>query len=142
MSHFSISGPLHLEDEDSKYLVKRHVHDASHSTHHPSIDHNAGNAPHADDRVQFFSKPRDTSDPRIVRHPRFWDKAGNVLLQVGSTLFRLHDSNLACHSPIFADIFRNEPKHEVNGALLHCSILEWTEVKDFEVLLDAMENAV
>ena len=105
--------------------------------------HNTGHAGPRDVHADF-SKGRQASDPRVIRHPKFWDTTGNVMLQMGSTLFRLHGSTLARHSPFFEDILREKPSQDilVDGALLHCLVLDKTTVKEVEVLLDAMENAV
>jgi len=127
-------------DLDSKSFIKIHALDASDAI--DFTNQNAENAQPENYHIDFLSKEHAASDPRVITHPYFWDNTGNVILQVGKTLFRLHGSNLACHSQMFADIIREEPKHDIDGALLHCSILELTDVKDFEVLLDAMENAV
>jgi hypothetical protein len=129
-----------LGDFESKPLINGHDFDTS-----PVLvkKHNTGHAGPRDDHVDF-SKGRRASDPRVLRHPHFWDTTGNVMLQMGSTLFRLHGSTLARHSPFFEDILRVKPRQDiqVDGALLHCLVLDKTTVEEVEVLLDAMENAV
>jgi hypothetical protein len=121
------------DDLHPNFFIKRHTFDTSYSLDCITTEPSTGD--------HFLQRPK-VPDPPIIMHPHFWDTTGNVILQVRSTLFRLHGSNLTRHSPMFADIISDAPKHNIDGALLHCCILELTDVKDFQVLLDAMENAM
>jgi hypothetical protein len=48
----------------------------------------------------------DESIPlEIKRHEELWFNDGSIVLQVQTTLFRVHRSFLATHSKIFADLF-------------------------------------
>jgi hypothetical protein len=133
----------HKSDADeikSNLSIKRNAIDASNTFE--STDHNTGHAQPASNDIDFPTKEYKASDAHVFRHPYFWEDTGNFILQVGSTLFRVHDSTLARHSPMFADIIRQKPKFDIGGALSHCFILDYMDVKDLEILLDAMENAM
>jgi hypothetical protein len=120
--------------------IKRNTIDASNTSE--STNHNIAQAQSASSDIEFPTKEHKASVARVFRHPYFWEDTGNFILQVDSTLFRIHDSTLARHSPMFADIIRHKPKFNIAGALSHCLILDYMDVKDLEILLDAMENAM
>lgn len=42
---------------------------------------------------------------RLVRHPEFWFSDGSLVLRAGSTLFRIHVSQLCRKSVFFRDMF-------------------------------------
>lgn len=93
--------------------------------------------------VPAKSEPSDSnlkSQPQrhVKKHPRFWDATGNVILQIQSTLFRVHGSMLARHSRLFAG--HAQGNVDIDGSSL--PVLALITAKDFEFLLDAMENAV
>jgi len=77
------------------------------------------------------------NEPR--KHARCWDEHGNVVLQIEATLFRLHGPMLARQSNFFEELFRCKAE-VVEGIPLH--FVSSTNVKDFEVLLFVLENAV
>lgn len=72
------------------------------------------------------------------RHPDFWLYDGSIILSVESTLFRVHQTILANHSEIFADLFtvpQPQGEHMMDGC--HMVYLQDSE-KDFEDLLKAV----
>ncbi|KZP20247.1 hypothetical protein FIBSPDRAFT_861762 [Athelia psychrophila] len=83
------------------------------------------------------SRPRD-----LQKHPRFWDATGDLILQIQNTLFRVHGSRLARHSRLFvgASSASGQKQVDMDGSSL--PVLALVAPSDFEVLLDAMENAV
>lgn len=80
------------------------------------------------------------ADPQT--HPRFWDVTGDLILQIQRTLFRVHGSRLARHSRLFvgASSTPGKKQTDIDGSSL--PVLALVAAGDFEVLLDAMENAV
>lgn len=91
--------------------------------------------------TEYLSEGCTTTSTSIpCRHPYFWDHWGNVIVQVGCVVYRLHGPNLARHSQVFADILCNQPKYIANGVPFHCAILAGVNTTDFEILLDALEN--
>lgn len=44
-------------------------------------------------------------DSSATRHPDLWFDDGSVVLEVETTLFRVHRSALSSHSTVFADMF-------------------------------------
>ncbi|KIM80535.1 hypothetical protein PILCRDRAFT_822256 [Piloderma croceum F 1598] len=67
--------------------------------------------------LQAMTKVHKASDARVSRHPYFWEDMA-------------------------ADVIRQKPKFDIGGALSHCFILDYMDVKDLEILLDTMENAI
>lgn len=60
-------------------------------------------------------KPRGASAKRLKpdqltfkKHPQLWALDGNVLLQMDSTRFKLHQSRLAVQSPWFDKFFQRK----------------------------------
>ncbi|KAF8226962.1 hypothetical protein L208DRAFT_337193 [Tricholoma matsutake] len=45
------------------------------------------------------------AQPAYTKHPRFWALDGNILIQIGSTRFKLHRSRLTSQSPWFEKLF-------------------------------------
>jgi hypothetical protein len=90
------------------------------------------------DSLGEISKRHKTSN-EPQKHARCWDEHGNIVLQIEATHFRLHGPMLARQSIFFEELFRS--KAEVfEGIPLH--FVSSTNVKDFEVLLFVLENAV
>jgi hypothetical protein len=47
----------------------------------------------------------DSDGVAFTQSSKFWFKDGNIILQVGTTRFKVHQGVLARHSPIFDDLF-------------------------------------
>ncbi|KAF7979768.1 hypothetical protein HWV62_40790 [Athelia sp. TMB] len=89
--------------------------------------------------LKSLSSPGHQFNPQTPqRHPRFWEASGDVILQIQSTLFRVHGTTLAKHSRLFASAGKG--KGDLDGSTLH--VLALVTASDFEVLLDALENIV
>ncbi|KAF8646896.1 hypothetical protein AX16_007061 [Volvariella volvacea WC 439] len=106
--------------------------------------------------------------PTYIRHPRFTAPDGNILLAIGITRFRVHQSRLSYHSPWFRKLFEkrygktlntddededdlNDVKVEVVEVDDHRGLrtmdlyhLNSTgiQLKDFEILLTALEDCI
>lgn len=92
--------------------------------------------------VDSVGEPTKRHKPTVnepQKHARCWDEHGNVVLQIEATLFRLHGPMLARQSNFFEELFRCKAE-VVEGIPLH--FVSSTNVKDFEVLLFVLENAV
>ena len=65
---------------------------------------------HGGDKSSTTSKDRSTSRSQSsaepTRHTEFWLHDGSIVLCVQETLFRVHQTILANHSEVFADLFR------------------------------------
>jgi hypothetical protein len=128
-------------DQAFKVPIRWHTLDASHLLRSTTSEYNADHQQPADDRVDSFLKAHKTSKLPIIPHPCFWDGTGDIILQVASTLFRVHGSSLTHHSPLFAGLVYKELKCDTDG-VLYCSVPGWVNVTDMEVLFNTMENAV
>ncbi|KIY46696.1 hypothetical protein FISHEDRAFT_24062, partial [Fistulina hepatica ATCC 64428] len=64
---------------------------------------------------------------------------GNVTIQLGNTLFKLHRSRLVMNSAWFASYFEDE---NTKQRQIHCIKMKGARAKDFEVLLDMMDDAI
>ena len=49
--------------------------------------------------------PPQIHQENLTRHPDFWLYDGSIILSVQNTLFRVHQTILANHSQVFADLF-------------------------------------
>ena len=62
------------------------------------------------DKSPVTSEERTTrssqSSVEPARHPEFWLHDGSIVLCVQDTLFRVHQTILANHSEVFADLFK------------------------------------
>ncbi|KDR71365.1 hypothetical protein GALMADRAFT_254142 [Galerina marginata CBS 339.88] len=73
-----------------------------------------------------------------TRHPEFWLYDGSIVFSVENTLFRVHQTILAKHSEVFADLFTvPQPDGEDTVDGCHLVHLQDSE-KDFEDLLRAV----
>ena len=73
------------------------------------------------------------AEPAFQNHPTFYFDDGNIILRTGGTLFCVHRSLLAMHSPTFRDLFRQERDDERFRGLAHYTMEETRE--DLEALL-------
>ena len=76
--------------------------------------------------------------PQPLRHPTFWLYDGSIILHVENTLFRVHQTILANHSEVFADLFtvpQPEDEQRIEGCHVVCL---HDNAKDFEDLLKAI----
>jgi len=89
--------------------------------------------------VEEPSKRHKSFADGLEKHPHYWDELGNVVVQVEATLFKLHGPNLSRQSVYFEELFRCK-SDEFKGLPMH--FVSSTDVKDLEVLLFALENAV
>ena len=75
----------------------------------------------------------------LTRHEEFWLYNGSIVLAVESTIFRVHQTILATHSEVFADLFtvpQPEGEDMIDGC--HAVRLYSDSEKDFADLLWAM----
>jgi hypothetical protein len=56
-------------------------------------------------RVESESQSSQPPNSTATRNEEFWFHDGSIVLKVETTLFRVHQSFLATHSEIFADLF-------------------------------------
>ncbi|KDR77425.1 hypothetical protein GALMADRAFT_138537 [Galerina marginata CBS 339.88] len=56
-------------------------------------------------RIDDGGMGQHEGDSVVTQHPRFWFDDGNIILQAGSTQFKVHRSILANKSQIFKDMF-------------------------------------
>jgi hypothetical protein len=64
-----------------------------------------------------------------ARSEEFWFHDGSIVLQVQSTLFRVHQSFLATHSEIFSDLF-TVPQPDLSEAVDGCPIVRLSDSSD------------
>lgn len=78
------------------------------------------------------------STPVSIRHPEFWLYDGSIVLAVGNTLFRVHQTILANHSEVFADLF-TIPQPDGEFMIDGCHVVHlYDDEKDFLDLLKAV----
>ena len=78
------------------------------------------------------------SVPASTRHPTFWFDDGSIIICVQDTAFKVHRSQLARHSEIFADLF-SLPQPPDSPNLEGCPIVHLPDRKsDFVDLLKAL----
>jgi hypothetical protein len=75
-------------------------------------------------------------------HPVFWHPDGSVIVEVGRTDFKLHQSTLQRHSAYFADAFRNREGHQSGRGRTHLPVyqVDETTAEDFASLLTVIEE--
>lgn len=79
---------------------------------------------------------------KYKKHPVHWQLDGNVLVQIGSTRFKLHRSRLARQSNWFRLVFeQGEKARDLRGGVLFLDQVD-ISLRDFEVLLDALDDAM
>ena len=73
-----------------------------------------------------------------IRHHKFWLYDGSIVLHVQNTLFRVHQTILANHSEVFADLF-TVPQPDGERTIDGCPIVGlYDDEKDFVDLLNAV----
>ena len=92
-----------------------------------------------------LSSPPPTHQQRVTRHPDFWLYDGSIVLNVQNTLFRVHQTILAKHSEVFADLFTlPQPLpagsgEDDEGVVEGCPVVEMHDcATDFADLLHAI----
>lgn len=90
------------------------------------------------ERLSSEKRPKYTIE--FQKHPQFWDKHGNVVVQVENMLFRIHGPNLTRHSEFVSAIFNIKAEKYYEGVPLHCFLS--VNARDFESLLFAIDNAL
>jgi hypothetical protein len=84
------------------------------------------------------SRNIDALTSNSTRHPDLWFDDGSVILNVGTTLFRVHRSTLSTHSTVFADMF-HVPQPPNQDAIEGCPVVHVPDsAKDFTCLLKAL----
>lgn len=90
---------------------------------------------------------RSKSNPiQPRRHENFWHLDGNIIINIKNTHFKLHRSRLAEQSQYFSDLFQRKDGligmdvEEMDGRPVYT--VTHVSVKDFEVLLTALDNAM
>jgi len=75
-------------------------------------------------------------------HPDFWHPDGSVIVEVGRTQFKLHQSTLQRHSAYFADAFREKEGHQSGGSRTRLPVyrVDETTAEDFASLLTVIEE--
>ncbi len=85
--------------------------------------------------------PTPDTNPLVIhptRHEEFWLYDGSIVLAVENTLFRVHQTILANHSEVFADLF-TVPQPENEDTIDGCHVVHlYDDEKDFVDLLKAM----
>lgn len=86
-------------------------------------------------------------DGAAQRHPDFWHPDGSVIVEVGKTKFKLHQSTLQKNSTYFADAFREReggPRGDVRGPKGNNNLpvhhVRETTAEDFASLLTVIEE--
>lgn len=117
----------------------------------------------------MLTTARRRSLSKAARHETYWHLDGSVVLLVERTLFKLHRSRLALQSAYFAELFQkakgkrksrtvySDDEAQANGFILaegdgllegelidSCPVyrVSRVKVKDFEVLLHALESGI
>ena len=76
--------------------------------------------------VSCSNSPRP-DDITFKRIPDLYFTDGNIILEAGTTHFRVYSSVLAARSPVFMDVLSlpksNEDGEEVNGQVDGCSVI-------------------
>ncbi|KAF8646895.1 hypothetical protein AX16_007060 [Volvariella volvacea WC 439] len=106
-------------DDYSTITVARNDQGTTHAS--PGAAHTA-NHPRATHAFSFdlslILNPRTNEvqvEQTYIKHPRFWAPDGNVLLQIGITRFRVHQSRIAYHSPWFRKLFDKRAGRALNA---------------------------
>jgi hypothetical protein len=80
-------------------------------------------------------------EDQAQRHPDFWHPDGSVIVEVGKTKFKLHQSTLQKNSTYFADAFREmEGGRRPKGSSLPVYRVIETTAEDFTSLLTVIEE--
>ena len=80
----------------------------------------------------------DVDEKPFVNHPTLYFDDGNVILTTGRTLFCVHRSLLAKHSPVFRELFQQE--HDQFRGLVQITMEETRE--DLEALLGVIYDGL
>ena len=88
------------------------------------------------------SRPLGQGAGAALPHPDFWHPDGSVIVEVGKTGFKLHQSTLQKHSAYFADAFRKKGggHHGGNRTQLPVYRVDETTAEDFASLLTVIEE--
>src|ERR1700733_603420 len=89
-------------------------------------------------RTEVDSNSADASIANSTRHSEFWFDDGSVVLNVQTTLFRVHRSTLSMHSTVFSDMF-SIPQPPDQLAIEGCPVVHLHDsAEDFACLLKAL----
>src|SRR5882762_7692946 len=93
-------------------------------------------------RTEVDSDPADESIANSTCNSEFWFDGGSVVLNVQTTLFRIHRSTLSMHSTVFSDMF-SIPQPPNQMAIEGCPVVHLhNSAKDFACLLKALQPIV
>jgi hypothetical protein len=78
--------------------------------------------------------------PEVLRHPDFWLRDGSIVVCVQHVQFKVHQTILATHSEIFADLFDlPQPEAGDDDTMEGCRVVHLQDSpEDFEDLLKAI----
>lgn len=89
-----------------------------------------------------MSEDSQDQQQEVLRHPDFWLRDGSIILSVQHVLFKVHQTILAQHSEIFADLFdlpQPDPEFGGDDLLEGCRVVQLQDSPDdFEDLLRAI----
>jgi hypothetical protein len=97
-----------------------------------------------DDVLRVIVKRGKPDSPAVTRHHMYWSSDQMVIVEVHSTLFKLHERHLAWHSPFFARLFAGRHPEQaryqthIDGETVYS--VSVTSVEDFETLLSAIDD--
>ena len=94
------------------------------------------------DRKRLRLEPDDDEIKVLEKHPTLYFDDGNIILSCGSTLFCVHRTLLAKHSPVFREMF--VPKDDVKLDVIRgCKLFPMDDSREeMEALLDVMYNGL
>ena len=81
----------------------------------PTDDGGHGHASKRHKSARPPPNPGSNPGPGAEAHPDFWHPDGSVVIQVGNTKFKLHQSTLQKHSAYFTTLFRGKGKNKRGG---------------------------
>ena len=91
-----------------------------------------------DDESTGPSGNPNASTVNSTRHPDLWFDDGSIVLNVETTLFRVHRTTLSKHSTVFEDMF-SIPQPPDQATIEGCPIVKKPDsARDFAYLLKAL----
>lgn len=68
----------------------------------------------------------DATAVTAQRHPSLWLKDGSIVLKTQATLFKVHQTTLALHSTVFADMF-GIPQPDDQDMIEGCPVVDMAD---------------